>query len=200
MESCSLWHYSPARSVASTAITMCTSGCQSARGLDGCKSNHLTPAPPTLTKLSGFPQSRVESCVFFWLPCSFSPGWSWTPAMQHWYRQVPPAAMQTGSARDPIPSLPTHDRISSVAWTVHWAGGGGTGRDPSQPVPRPLPALADLGQAMGPLLPIGMPHNPPPSPPRTTSRSWGRFAISSPSWSSTAHGGSHPKPLSRAQG
>lgn len=88
MESCSLRHNSPARSVASTAITTRTSGCQSARGLESCKSNHLTSAPPTLTKLSRFPQSWAESWgFFFWFPYSFSPGWSWTPTMQRRCRQ-----------------------------------------------------------------------------------------------------------------
>lgn len=70
--------------------------------------------------------------------------------MQHWCRQAPRAAPQTGSAQDPVPSLPTQGWIISIPWAVRWAGGGGTGRDPLQPVPRPLPTLADLG---------------PPSPP-----------------------------------
>jgi len=94
----------------------------------------------------------------------------------------------------PLLAHPRPDELHPQA--VRWAGGEGTGRDPSQP----WSTLADISQAMGPLPQTGMPHNPPPSPPQTTSGSWGRFAVSSPSWNNSAHGGSHPDPLSQAQG
>lgn len=153
---------------------MCTSGCQSARGRHGWKSNHLTSTPPTsLNSLDSHKAGLKPGGFSNFLTVFFSPGRA--------------GFCQCNAGVGWLVSGCPADRICSRSHSLGCALGRGTSRVPWQPVTRPLPTLAGLGQAVGPLLPIGMPYNPAPSPPATTSGSCSTFAISS--WSNTAHGG-----------